>query len=114
MCVYSKLFVTPMQFVVKGLITFLSFVFGICMFLYLSCRPYSCPCPGASCKWQGALEYVMSHLTEQHKSITTLQGQWGQTPSMLHSQQSESLKRSTVIPPEEDTWPTVFIICDPS
>lgn len=38
-------------------------------------RPYSCPCPGASCKWQGALEYVMSHLTEQHKSITTLQGE---------------------------------------
>ena len=21
-------------------------------------RPYSCPCPGASCKWQGSLEQV--------------------------------------------------------
>jgi len=40
-----------------------------------TCRPYSCPCPGASCKWQGTLEQVMPHLTQQHKSITTLQGQ---------------------------------------
>ena len=23
-------------------------------------RPYSCPCPGASCKWQGSLEQVQS------------------------------------------------------
>ena len=38
-------------------------------------RPYSCPCPGASCKWQGALEQVMSHLMQVHKSITTLQGE---------------------------------------
>jgi len=37
-------------------------------------RPYSCPCPGASCKWQGTLEDVMQHLIKQHKSITTLQG----------------------------------------
>lgn len=37
-------------------------------------RPYSCPCPGASCKWQGALEQVMPHLMMSHKSITTLQG----------------------------------------
>lgn len=37
-------------------------------------RPYSCPCPGASCKWQGSLEQVMSHLMMSHKSITTLQG----------------------------------------
>jgi len=37
-------------------------------------RPYSCPCPGASCKWQGALEQVMPHLLNQHRSITTLQG----------------------------------------
>ena len=22
-------------------------------------RPYNCPCPGASCKWQGALDQVM-------------------------------------------------------
>uniref|UniRef100_G1KH13 E3 ubiquitin-protein ligase n=1 Tax=Anolis carolinensis TaxID=28377 RepID=G1KH13_ANOCA len=38
-------------------------------------RPYSCPCPGASCKWQGSLETVMSHLMHAHKSITTLQGE---------------------------------------
>ncbi|XP_069753548.1 E3 ubiquitin-protein ligase SIAH1-like [Narcine bancroftii] len=38
-------------------------------------RPYSCPCPGASCKWQGSLEQVMSHLVHVHKSITTLQGE---------------------------------------
>uniref|UniRef100_A0A1I8GIA0 E3 ubiquitin-protein ligase n=1 Tax=Macrostomum lignano TaxID=282301 RepID=A0A1I8GIA0_9PLAT len=38
-------------------------------------RPYTCPCPGASCKWQGSLEQVMNHLTQQHKSITTLQGE---------------------------------------
>lgn len=39
------------------------------------CRPYSCPCPGASCKWQGALNDVMTHLMKVHKSITTLQGE---------------------------------------
>lgn len=38
-------------------------------------RPYSCPCPGASCKWQGGLEQVMLHLMTAHKSITTLQGE---------------------------------------
>ncbi|XP_064634463.1 E3 ubiquitin-protein ligase SIAH1A-like [Lineus longissimus] len=38
-------------------------------------RPYCCPCPGASCKWQGSLEQVMPHLMHQHKSITTLQGE---------------------------------------
>ncbi|ULT97193.1 hypothetical protein L3Y34_005190 [Caenorhabditis briggsae] len=38
-------------------------------------RPYSCPCPGASCKWQGALADVMDHLKKVHKSITTLQGE---------------------------------------
>lgn len=37
-------------------------------------RPYTCPCPGASCKWQGGLEQVMAHLMMSHKSITTLQG----------------------------------------
>lgn len=37
-------------------------------------RPYMCPCPGASCKWQGSLEQVMPHLMSVHKSITTLQG----------------------------------------
>lgn len=38
-------------------------------------RPYCCPCPGASCKWQGSLEAVMPHLMKVHKSITTLQGE---------------------------------------
>ncbi|KAL3077317.1 hypothetical protein niasHS_013306 [Heterodera schachtii] len=38
-------------------------------------RPYQCPCPGASCKWQGSLADVMSHLMKLHKSITTLQGE---------------------------------------
>ncbi|GCC24384.1 hypothetical protein chiPu_0002784, partial [Chiloscyllium punctatum] len=38
-------------------------------------RPYMCPCPGASCKWQGSLEAVMPHLMHTHKSITTLQGE---------------------------------------
>jgi len=38
-------------------------------------RPYGCPCPGAMCKWQGALESVMQHLMSVHKSITTLQGE---------------------------------------
>jgi len=36
-------------------------------------RPYSCPCPGASCKWQGTLDAVMPHLMTAHKSITNLQ-----------------------------------------
>ncbi|XP_048192191.1 E3 ubiquitin-protein ligase SIAH1-like [Perognathus longimembris pacificus] len=35
-------------------------------------RPYFCPCPGASCKWQGPLDAVRPHLLQQHKSITTL------------------------------------------
>ncbi|XP_065347219.1 E3 ubiquitin-protein ligase Siah1-like [Cloeon dipterum] len=38
-------------------------------------RPYSCPCPGASCKWQGPLEQVMPHLLAAHKSITNLTGE---------------------------------------
>ncbi|XP_074659820.1 E3 ubiquitin-protein ligase SIAH1-like isoform X2 [Tubulanus polymorphus] len=36
---------------------------------------FSCPCPGASCKWHGSLEQVMPHLMHSHKSITTLQGE---------------------------------------
>lgn len=36
-------------------------------------QPYACPCPGASCKWQGYL--VMEHLKNAHKSITTLPGE---------------------------------------
>lgn len=39
------------------------------------CRPYACPCPGASCKWQGRLERVMEHLLCAHESITTLEGE---------------------------------------
>merc|ERR1712128_74365 len=38
-------------------------------------RPYHCPCPGASCKWQGNLDGVMDHLLNVHKTITTLQGE---------------------------------------
>ncbi|XP_055993946.1 E3 ubiquitin-protein ligase SIAH1A-like [Sorex fumeus] len=38
-------------------------------------RPYSCPCPGAACKWQGSLAAILPHLLHQHKSITTLQGE---------------------------------------
>ncbi|KAI1296877.1 E3 ubiquitin-protein ligase SIAH1 [Halotydeus destructor] len=38
-------------------------------------KPYQCPCPGSSCKWFGPLEQVMPHLTKEHKSITTLQGE---------------------------------------
>lgn len=48
-----------------------NFFFNVC---YVFIRPYICPCPGASCKWQGSLEQVMPHLMQSHKSITTLQG----------------------------------------
>lgn len=37
----------------------------VCVFLIL----------GSSCKWYGPLEQVMPHLMNQHKSITTLQGE---------------------------------------
>ncbi|XP_018603843.2 E3 ubiquitin-protein ligase SIAH1-like [Scleropages formosus] len=37
-------------------------------------QPYSCPCPGTPCRWQGSLDAVVPHLKQQHKSITTLQG----------------------------------------
>lgn len=36
---------------------------------------YSCPCPGTACKWTGLLSQVMPHLSEHHKSITTLRGE---------------------------------------
>lgn len=36
---------------------------------------YSCPCPGTACKWTGLLSEVMPHLSEHHKSITTLSGE---------------------------------------
>lgn len=39
------------------------------------CRPYPCPVPGSSCKWQGGLEGVMSHLSVAHKTITILSGE---------------------------------------
>jgi len=38
-------------------------------------KPYSCPCPGASCKWTGSLDAVIPHLMKAHKSITTLHGE---------------------------------------
>lgn len=38
-------------------------------------RPYQCPCPGTVCKWHGPLEAVLQHLTTQHKSVTSLQGE---------------------------------------
>ena len=36
------------------------------------CRPYLCPCPGTSCKWEGPLDDVLNHLLTTHKTITTL------------------------------------------
>lgn len=38
-------------------------------------RPYSCPCPGTSCKWHGNLDLVLDHLLTAHKTITTLHGE---------------------------------------
>ncbi|CAK6956310.1 E3 ubiquitin-protein ligase Siah1-like [Scomber scombrus] len=38
-------------------------------------RPYSCPYPATSCRWQGSLDAVMPHLVQKHKSIPTLQGE---------------------------------------
>ncbi|XP_055987284.1 E3 ubiquitin-protein ligase SIAH1B-like [Sorex fumeus] len=38
------------------------------------CRPYSCPCPGTNCKWHGLMDAIIPHLTDQHKSIITLEG----------------------------------------
>lgn len=52
-------------------------------------RPYSCPCPGASCKWQGSLDAVMPHLMHQHKSITTLQVSGPLRPEPLSLGQSD-------------------------
>jgi E3 ubiquitin-protein ligase SIAH1 len=37
-------------------------------------QPYSCPCPGVSCEWQGSLEEVAAHLIMSHKAITALRG----------------------------------------
>ena len=33
-------------------------------------RPYSCPCPGASCKWQGSLEQVKYYLMKVSNILT--------------------------------------------
>ncbi|KAL3316203.1 E3 ubiquitin-protein ligase Siah1 [Cichlidogyrus casuarinus] len=38
-------------------------------------RPYNCPCPGTSCKWNGRLEEVIPHLAHCHDGITTLKGE---------------------------------------
>lgn len=38
-------------------------------------RSFPCPCPGTSCKWQGLMDLMVTHLTQQHKSIITLQGE---------------------------------------
>ncbi|CAI8020844.1 E3 ubiquitin-protein ligase SIAH1 [Geodia barretti] len=38
-------------------------------------RPYACPCPGTSCKWEGPLDDVLNHLLTAHKTITTLGGE---------------------------------------
>ena len=39
-------------------------------------RPYSCPCPGTTCTWQGGnLDLVLDHLLSAHKTITTLVGE---------------------------------------
>ncbi|CAJ0936431.1 unnamed protein product, partial [Mesorhabditis belari] len=35
-------------------------------------RSYSCPCPGASCRWQGALQEVMPHLMKIREDIVFL------------------------------------------
>ncbi|XP_067848374.1 E3 ubiquitin-protein ligase SIAH2-like [Heptranchias perlo] len=35
----------------------------------------SCPCPGASCKWEGPLKAILPHLAASHRSITTLRGE---------------------------------------
>lgn len=33
-------------------------------------RPYSCPCPGETCKWEGSLQSIMNHITISHNAIT--------------------------------------------
>lgn len=38
-------------------------------------RPYCCPCPGTTCRWQGSLNEVLDHLLTTHKTITTLNGE---------------------------------------
>ncbi|XP_004690122.1 PREDICTED: E3 ubiquitin-protein ligase Siah1-like [Condylura cristata] len=38
-------------------------------------RRYPCPCPGSACRWQGRMDTIVAHLVQQHKCITTLQGE---------------------------------------
>ncbi|XP_003797551.1 E3 ubiquitin-protein ligase Siah1-like [Otolemur garnettii] len=38
-------------------------------------RPYSCPCPGVLCPWEGSVDAVMPHLMDQHGSLTALEGE---------------------------------------
>jgi len=40
-----------------------------------SFKPFCCPCPGTSCKWQGAVDEILVHLNASHSSITTLNGE---------------------------------------
>lgn len=56
-------------------------------------RPYTCPCPGATCKWHGSLEAVMPHLMHAHKSITTLQVSTTVPPSLRGLRRSSSVSR---------------------
>ncbi|XP_041067690.1 E3 ubiquitin-protein ligase SIAH2-like [Carcharodon carcharias] len=35
----------------------------------------SCPCPGASCKWEGPLKAILPHLAISHRSIAILRGE---------------------------------------
>nr|CAD7401010.1 unnamed protein product [Timema cristinae] len=37
-------------------------------------QPYSCPCPGSPCTWQGYLEEVLPHLNTLHNNIATRTG----------------------------------------
>ncbi|XP_055249474.1 E3 ubiquitin-protein ligase SIAH1-like [Moschus berezovskii] len=43
---------------------------------YCEFRPCCCPCPGASCGWQGSTDAVLPHLMQHYdESIITLQGE---------------------------------------
>ncbi|PNF31023.1 E3 ubiquitin-protein ligase SIAH1 [Cryptotermes secundus] len=57
-------------------------------------RPYSCPSRLASCKWEGSLEQVMTHLMTSHKSIAILQGEAVVFPA---SDISQRRKRQSVM-----------------
>ncbi|XP_007889930.1 E3 ubiquitin-protein ligase SIAH2 [Callorhinchus milii] len=36
---------------------------------------FSCPCPGASCMWEGSLGAILPHLSHTHNNVSTL---WGE------------------------------------